>query len=359
MAPPAISPTGNWIGTLLFVLLALGAVILFATRARELIVLLVKARPENRTDHMADRIGQFFLVVLGQSGVLRDPIPGTAHFLTFWGFIIIQLGLLNLMLGAFSLSLPVIGDSHVFAAILDIFILLVTLALLFFAYRRAFLRPQQLKSLLHGPRDGYIILGLIFAVLLTLALVEGFQYAASNGSAWSLMGLWLNPVLSGLGTATNTVLFRAFFWIHVIVVFAFLCYLPRSKHLHLLATPFNVFFRNHGPQGALPFMENIEERGDYGVSQPEQFTWKQLLDGYACTECGPCNTVCPASNTGKPLFPKEIILGVKEALFVKSDEILGESTIWSKLGIAGVKADETTPEKGAHHEPMVGGIIST
>ena len=137
MAPPAISPTANWIGTLLFVLLALGAITLFATRARELIVLLVKARPENRTDHLGDRIGQFFLVVLGQSGVLRDPLPGIAHFLTFWGFIIIQLGLLNLMLGVFNLSLPVIGESHVFAAILDIFILLVTLALLFFAYRRA------------------------------------------------------------------------------------------------------------------------------------------------------------------------------------------------------------------------------
>src|SRR6476619_6973645 len=99
MAPPAISPTGNWIGTLLFVLLALVADILFATRAGELITLLIKARPENRTDHIGGRIGQFFLVVLGQSGVLRDPIPGIAHFFTFWGFIIIQLGLLNLMLG--------------------------------------------------------------------------------------------------------------------------------------------------------------------------------------------------------------------------------------------------------------------
>jgi len=106
-------------------------------------------------------------------------------------------------------------------------------------------------------------------------------------------------------------------------------------------------------------MENLEEREDYGVSKPEQFTWKQLLDGYACTECGRCNTVCPATNTGKPLYPKEIILGVKEALFVHSDEILGENTLWSKLGIAGVRADENAREKEAHHQPMVGGIIST
>src|SRR6266852_3006939 len=210
MTPPVISPTGGWFGTLLFVLLFVAALILFGIRVGQLIALLLKARRENRTDHIEDRIGEFLLIVLGQGGVL-----------------------------------------------------------------------------------------------------------------------------------------------------GFLIYLPRSKHLHLMATPFNVFFRNHGPKGALPFMENIEEREDYGVSKAEQFTWKQLLDGYACTECGRCNTVCPATNTGKPLFPKEIILGVKEALFVHSDEILGENTLWSRLGIAGVKADENAREREAHHEPMVGGIIST
>src|SRR5690348_18390034 len=102
------SPTGNWFGIVLFLLIAITGIILFAIRAGELIALLVKARRENRTDHIEDRIGKFFLVVLGQSGVLRDPIPGIAHFFTFWGFIIIQLGLLNLMLGAFNLSLPLI-----------------------------------------------------------------------------------------------------------------------------------------------------------------------------------------------------------------------------------------------------------
>src|SRR6202022_2141223 len=133
MAPPAISPTGNWIGTLLFVLLALVAVILFATRAGELITLLIKARPENRTDHIGDRIGRFFLVVLGQSGVLRDPIPGIAHFFTFWGFIIIQLGLLNLILRGLGASLPVLGDNRVFAGLLDSFIIFVAIALVVFA----------------------------------------------------------------------------------------------------------------------------------------------------------------------------------------------------------------------------------
>ncbi len=356
MAPP--SPTGNWIGIVLFLLIAAAGIALFGIRAGELITLLVKARREDRTDHIDDRIGQFFLVVLGQSGVLRDPIPGIAHFFTFWGFIIIQFGLLNLMLRGLNVSLPFFGDNHGFAATLDAFIIFVAIALLVFAFRRGVIRPKQLSSFLHGPWDGFIILGLILIVLITLALVEIFDYAASNGASWSLFGTWFYPWASGLGTGTNLILFRVFWFFHITVFFAFLVYLPRSKHLHLMATPFNVFFSNYAPKGALPLMENLEEREDYGVSKPEQFTWKQLLDGYACTECGRCNTVCPATNTGKPLFPKEIILGVKEALFVQSNQILGENTLWSKLGVAGVKADETVVEKEAHHEPMVGGIIT-
>ncbi len=358
MTPPAISPTGGWIGTTLFVLLFVAALALFGLRAGELVTLLRKARPENRTDHMGERVGEFFKVVLGQSGVLRDPLPGIAHFFTFWGFIIIQFGLLNLILGAFNGSLPLLGDNRVFAIVLDVFVVLVLLSLIVFAIRRGIVRPRQLTSFLHGPWDGFIILGLIFLVILTLALVEGFEYAASHGAAWTPIGALFGPQLTTLGSGTDIVTYRVFWWLHIITVLGFLIYLPRSKHLHLMATPFNVFFRSFKPSGELPLLENLEEREDYGVSKVEQFTWKQLLDGYACTECGRCNTVCPATNTGKPLFPKEIILGVKEALFVRSGEILGQDSLYNRLGVAGVRADKTKDEKEAHHEPMVGGIIT-
>src|SRR5215470_12469480 len=135
------SPTAGLIGIILFVLLAVVALTLFGLRIVELITLLVKARREDRTDHIDDRIGEFFLIVLGQGGVLRDPIPGIAHFFTFWGFIIIQFGLLNLMLGAFNVSLPFFGDNHGFATTLDLFIIFVAIALLVFAFRRAVIRP--------------------------------------------------------------------------------------------------------------------------------------------------------------------------------------------------------------------------
>jgi Fe-S oxidoreductase len=355
---PTISPTGNWIGTALFVLLFVAGVAIFAVRAGELIALLIKARREDRTDHLDDRIGEFFKVVLGQSGVLRDPLPGIAHFLTFWGFIIIQIGLLDLMIRAFGFEIPFIGGNPGFVVTLDLFIIFVAVALVFFAIRRAVFHPKQLQSFRHGPWDGYIILGLILAVLVTLAFTEAFEYAASNGAEWSLFGQWMGPWFSGLGSDTYVVLFRVFWWVHIGTVLFFLCYLPRSKHLHLMATPFNVFFRNYKPMGALPLMENIEEREDYGVSKAEQFTWKQLLDGYACTECGRCNTVCPATNTGKPLLPKEIILGVKEGLFERSAEILGKDSPWVKLAPLGTRSGEMV-RKGREPEPLISGAIST
>ncbi len=362
MTPPVISPTGGWIGTTIFVILFIAALVLFGLRVGKLIALLVKARPENRGDHIADRIGAFLLVVLGQSGVLRDPVPGLAHFFTFWGFIIVQFGLLNLMLGAFNGVLPLIGTSPIFAILLDTFIVLVLLALILFTIRRAVVRPRQLSSFLHGPWDGYIILGWIAVVLITLAFVEGFQYAASGGAIWSPLGAFIGSWFSGLSQSTDIVLFRVFWWTHIISVLAFLIYLPRSKHLHLMATPFNVFLRNYNPKGALPLMENIEEREDYGVSKAEQFTWKQLLDGYACTECGRCNTVCPATNTGKPLFPKEIILGVKESLFEHDDEILGKDSFFAKYDFFDIEARHSANGHNGHEaeaRPMVGGIIST
>src|SRR5436309_10486310 len=198
MTPPVISPTGGWVGTTIFVLVFLAALVLFGIRVGKLIALLAKARPEDRSDHIEDRIGEFFQVVLGQSGVLRDPIPGIAHFFTFWGFIIVQFGFLNLLLGAVNGSLPLLGDNPIFANVLDAFVIFVLFALIVFTIRRAVFRPKQLSSALHGPWDGYIILGLIFLVLLTLVLVEGVEYSATNGGAWTPIGAFIAPVFSSV-----------------------------------------------------------------------------------------------------------------------------------------------------------------
>ena len=334
-------PSGGPIGAVIFAIVLVAAWVVFALRIRTLVRLMLAGRPENRFDRIGDRIKYFVLMVLGQRGVLRDPLPGLAHFFTFWGFIIIQLDALNLWAMGLGFKLPVIS-SRPFAIVLDFFIVMAFIAMLFFTFRRIVLRPRQLRSQSHGMADAFVILGLITLVLVTLVAFEVFAYVATHGEEWTPIGAWLGSMMLGLPDYSAAAIAAVAWWGNALTVLGFLMYLPYSKHLHLIATPFNVFFRNLGPRGALQPIENLEEREDYGVHKVEQFTWKQLLDGYACTECGRCNSVCPALATDKPLWPKEIILNVKEEVFANANMTL-------------VGAGAT--EEAARHEPMVGGLI--
>jgi len=340
MLPPFM-PSGGLIGAIIFGIVLVVAWVAFGLRIRKLVRMLLAGRPENRFDRLGDRIKYFTLMVLGQRGVLRDPLPGIAHFFTFWGFIIIQIDALNLWAMGLGFQIPIIS-SKPFAAILDFFIFMAAVALIAFTYRRLVMRPRQLQSQTHGMADAYTILILIALVLVTLFFFEVFAYVATSGAAWSVFGALLNPAFGGMNARTALALADVAWWGNVLTVLGFLVYLPNSKHLHLIATPFNVFFRNYAPMGALQIIPNIEEREDYGVHKVEQFTWKQLLDGYACTECGRCNSVCPALATDKPLWPKEIILGVREELYSQGNILL--------VGAGAA-------EEAAKHEPMVGGLI--
>src|SRR5579859_1634994 len=135
-------PSGGLLGAVIFAIVLVTAWVIFGLRIRALVGFLRAGRPENRFDRIGDRIKFFVLMVLGQRGVLRDPLPGLAHFFTFWGFIVIQLDALNLWAEAFGVSIPVIS-SRPFAVILDFFIFFAFLALIEFGYRRLVLRPKQ------------------------------------------------------------------------------------------------------------------------------------------------------------------------------------------------------------------------
>jgi Fe-S oxidoreductase len=350
------SPAGGLAGTMLFAMVMVASFVIFGLEVRRLVALMLLGRPENRFDYMGKRVGHFVSMVLGQRGVLRDPIPGLAHFFTFWGFIIISLGTLNLWFGAFNGAVPLLGGNPVFNAFVDVFTVLVFIAIVVFSIRRFIVRPRQLESHLHSWKDGAIILGLITLILVSVALYDVFLYPATSPHEWSLFGAWANSTTAGLSVGTAQAWTHVFYWVHVLTVFFFLCYLPVSKHLHLLASPFNVFFQNYGPKTALPLILNIEEREDYGVKSFEQFTWKQLLDGYACTECGRCNSVCPALATNKPLWPKEIITGVREVMMhsEKAPLIPTSVPVLGKLKLGMMKEiGETAAVQG----PMVGGVI--
>ena len=262
MFPATFWPAGGLIGAFIFGLILFAAWALFASRVSELVRMLRLGRPENRTDHLGERVKHFTLMVLGQRGVLRDPLPGIAHFFTFWGFIIIQFDALNLWAMGFNFEIPII-NSRAFAVILDIFLVAAFISLLIFAFRRLVLRPRQLQSQTHGMADAYTILGLIALVLISVFFFEVFAYVATNGEFWTPLGALVGQAWTGIPQSTAYVLAGVAWWANVLVVLGFLIYLPRSKHLHLIATPFNVFFRNYRPVGALDLIP--EHRGARGL----------------------------------------------------------------------------------------------
>ncbi|HEY7982572.1 MAG TPA: hypothetical protein VID73_00305, partial [Ktedonobacterales bacterium] len=223
MIHPIIAPAGGFVGSLIFAAVLAFAWGTFGWRVTQLVRAIQAGQRENRLDHMGERIQYWLLMVLGQRGVLRDPLPGIAHFFTFWGFIILQLDALELWANGLNLRLPVL-DSRAFAVLVDSVIVLVLLGLIEFTYRRVILRPAALRSQSHGQLDGLIILGLIFLVILTLTAYETFAYRATSGAQWTPFGALFAGATAGMPLAGALALTRVFWWANVLVVLSFLIY---------------------------------------------------------------------------------------------------------------------------------------
>src|SRR5437762_13061548 len=178
-------------------------------------------------------------------------------------------------------------------------------------YRRALSRPPRM----HIVREGYVILAMIAFLMLTL-LVFDIAAIAVVRDPGHIESAAQPPVASVLAylipTAAGPVIFAVTWWAHVLTILAFTVYLSLTTHLHIVTTLPNVFFRKQTPRGQLSLIEDIENKETFGAATVRDFSWKQLLDGYTCTECGRCSDNCPALATGKPLDPQKIVLDIRD-----------------------------------------------
>ncbi len=285
--------------TLILWLLTLAAFGLFGARVFRYVKVLLAARPEKRWDHPWKRLQLVIVNVLGQRRLLEEPVSGAAHLLIFWAFVFYAASFFwNLVHGLFPfLPIPSADEVSWVRAALAAFGVLGLAALAVAAARRYFFPPPRLEK----SRDAGIILALIAMVL--LSCLAGQWYRASN------------PAVS-----------RAMWWVHMATVLGFLAYLPYSKHLHLLASPFGVFFASLEP-GRVP-------EASAGAARREDFTWRQLFSGLACAECGRCDRACPAFNSGFALSPKMLMHHMKEL-------VRGEGAGPDGAGLAGlIKREE-------------------
>jgi Fe-S oxidoreductase len=209
-----------------------------------------------------------------------------------------------------------------------VFALLVLGAIAFAFYRRLVLHPKRLEGDKLEHTDALIILSLIGGLMVTLLLTNACQYlldpsaigpekAISRGLAMAIGAVDRQPVVAA----------RVFWWLHVLLVLAFLNYLPYSKHLHVATSLINVFFSNTsgpGQKGVMRAMDLEADVEQFGASDVEHLTWKNLLDGYSCTECGRCTAACPANITGKPLSPRKIVINTRQRLMEKGPVVTGD-----------------------------------
>ena len=250
--------------------------------------------------------------VLAQVRMFRDPKVALMHHAIFWGFVILTIGTANMVTGGLVeaiLSWPLDGAIWTFLVALQNVIAVVIIAGVAYAlWRRLVTRPKRLTY----TRDALIILlmigGLVTAELLS-AVFESARWGAQPGA---IVANALAVPLESVNPAVLEALFSITWWTHIVLVSAFLVYLPFSKHLHIVTSAFNVYFRKLAPRGELPAMDLEKEDQTFGLRTLQDLGWKDLLDGFTCTECGRCQDACPAWNTGKPLNPKSMIMGLRE-----------------------------------------------
>src|SRR6201994_3009886 len=298
----------------------------------------------DRTDDPGQRVWAEVSEVFGQRRLLKWSIPGLAHFFTMWGFFI----LLTVYIEAYgflfqeNFHIPIIGRWDALGFLQDFFALAVLFGITTFAIIRLRTEPKEYgrQSRFYGSHTGgaWLILFMIFNVIWTYAIFRGAsvnalgdEFPYGRGAFFShFMGSLLHP----LGHNTNEIIETVALMLHIGVMLGFLLIVLHSKHLHIFLAPINVMFKRM-PNGLGPLLpvEYKGERIDFedpaedavlGRGKIEDFTWKAMLDMATCTECGRCQSQCPAWNTGKPLSPKLVIMDLRDHMFAKAPYILGK-----------------------------------
>jgi Fe-S oxidoreductase len=346
-----------------------------ARRVLWLFKLITSGRPApGHTDDPGQRVWAEVSEVFGQRRLLKWSIPGLAHFFTMWGFFI----LLTVYIEAYgflfqaNFHIPVVGRWDALGFLQDFFATAVFLGITTFAIIRVLRSPREIgrSSRFYGSHTGgaWLVLFMIFNVIWTYVLVRGS--AVNNGTLPYGNGAFVSQlfgaILRPLGQPANEIIETTALLLHIAVMLGFLIIVLHSKHLHIFTAPINVIFKrlpnSLGPLLPLEYegkpidFENPPDDAEFGRGKIEDFSWKGMLDFATCTECGRCQSQCPAWNTGKPLSPKLVIMDLRDHWMAKAPYILGDKESPAENTPEGGVGEELSGEKHAeaHHVPESG-----
>ncbi len=341
--------TGNFV----FAAVLLGAAGFFSVNAQRLARYLQfgKGAESSRVSDVPTRLRNLLVIGFAQSKILRDPLAGPLHAGVFWGFLVLTLGSIEILLQGVlnGFSYDAFLPKPVFALYTlsqELFALLVLGAVSALIWRRLVTKPKRLQGPGTHQAEAVFILSMIAGLMITLFLMFGFAAAREHGIEFGLhpIGGLLGRAFRGLSPDAQYAGYRINWWAHALLLLVFLNFLPYSKHLHVLTSLINTFFSNtSGPgiKGAMKPMD-LEAEGVeiFGAKDIEQLSWKNLLDGYSCTECGRCTAACPANITGKLLSPRKIVVDTRARLLEKAPVLA------SRMDIVATGATHTGGEVG-------------
>ncbi len=334
---------------ILFVLISAVSVFLFSKKVKEISRNIKLGRDEDLSDNASRRWRNLFLLAFGQQKMFRNPLVAVMHFFVYAGFIIINIEVLEIVLDGIT------GKHRLFAAPLgyfysllinafEILALTVLVACIIFLIRRNIIKLKRFasKDLDGWPRSdaNYILvtevvlmsLFLILNASDTLLQTRGVEHYAAHPTGNFIISQYIQPVLNGMSNSSLELVERGSWWLHIVGIFAFLNYLPYSKHLHIVLAFPNAYYARLKPMGEMENMPSIQKEVLYAMQPelaptgeqpaPQRFgakdvmdlSWKNLMDAYSCTECGRCSAACPANQTGKLLSPRKIMMDTRDRL---------------------------------------------
>jgi Fe-S oxidoreductase/nitrate reductase gamma subunit len=282
--------------------------------------MLLATKKDDRFNSVGIRLKRVWTVAFAQTKLLRDPNAGLLHLTIFWGFVLFLFAVVEAFIQGFYSSFSWHFTGPLYSAITfiqDIFAVLVLIACLYALYRRFVIHIPRLEVEKSGKLDAAFILVLIMLVCISMLGENSALVAMHNFQLKTFETRPISAELSKLfyagGTENAHIYFEIFWWMHIVVILGFLNFLPYSKHLHVLTSIPNTYFANLDEIRNTLKPLNLEDESAevFGAADFEHLSWKQILDGYSCTECGRCTSSCPAANVGKSLSPRKIIVDIR------------------------------------------------
>ncbi|WP_338469400.1 (Fe-S)-binding protein [Niallia sp. XMNu-256] len=307
---------------ILFILVTSYGVYLFSYLLKtryEYIKLGKKTEFENR---FKERFHNIWVMVFGQKKLLKDKKSGMIHIMMFYGFILVQFGAIDFIWKG------IVPGSHLslgaFYPVFTFFQEIITLMILvavFWAFHRRYI--EKLSRLKRNLKAGLVLI-FIGTLMITVLMGNGMNliWHGHDPSITEPIASIIAILFGGIGTTASIIIFFLAWWIHLIALLSFLVYIPQSKHAHLIAAPLNVFLNRLDQPGKLKAIDFEDETQEtFGVGKIEDFTRLQMIDFYACVECGRCTSMCPATGTGKLLSPMDLIVKMRDHLTEKGAAI--------------------------------------